>query len=285
MSGKLIIMAGLALTFGATSYYAGNSYLENQTQARLSELENNRPAEKQISVAKIVVAKAQLKFGQTLTRDMLKEIDWPLDGKPEGSFPSIKEVIAGGNRRVITAMEPGEPLLAVKLTGENGRAGLAGIIKEGMRAVTIPVDIVNGVGGFVQPGDRVDLILTKQDNQTDETSSKIIMENIKVLSVDQDTGSRSETARVAQSVTLETDTKGAQQIALANNVGRLSLLLRGAGDVAETNAGSMSSESLNGNNGGFLSFLQSEKKTVSVRVIRGDDIREVTVPIEEITQE
>ena len=282
MSGKLIIMAGMAVAFGATSYYAGNSYLENQTQARLNELENRRPVEQPVSVAKIVVAKTQLQFGQTLEASMLKEIDWPLNNKPEGSFSSIQEVVADGKRRAISSMEPGEPVLTVKLTGENGRAGLAGIIKDGMRAVTIPVDTVNGVGGFIQPGDRVDLILTRRDDRTDESTAKIMMENVKVLSVDQDAGSRSATAKIAQSVTLETNAAGAQKIALANNVGRISLLLRGAGDAASGNAKSLSSANMDGEEeGGFLSFLEPDKKTVSVRIVRGEDVREVTVPIEE----
>ncbi len=267
-------MAGLAVTFGATSYVAGTHYLESQTQARLNELESNRPVVQEIELAKVVVATRELKFGETIEEDALKLVDWPKDAFPEGAFAAVSDVTLDGNRRVITGIQPGEPVLAVKITGENGRAGLAGIIADGMRAVTIPVNTVNGVGGFVQPGDRVDLVLTKEDDDSGETSAKIMMENVKVLSVDQDAGARKETARVAKSVTLETDTRGAKRIALALNEGRISLLLRSAGDIGSAD------EEKEGNS--FLSFFQEEEpKTKAIKVVEGRNVTSYTVAIEE----
>ena len=262
-------MAGLAVTFGATSYVAGTHYLESQTQARLDALNSNRPVVQELELAKVVVATRELKFGEVVDNDALKLVDWPKDAYPDGAFASIKDVVLEGNRRIVSGIQPGEPVLAIKLTGENGRAGLAGIIAEGMRAVTIPVNTVNGVGGFVQPGDRVDLVLTEEDDDSGETSAKIMMENVKVLSVDQEAGSRSETARVAKSVTLETDTKGAKRIALALNKGRISLLLRSAGDTASAEAGK-----------GFLSFFESEPKTKAIKVVEGKTVTNYTVAIE-----
>ncbi|MEM7215315.1 MAG: Flp pilus assembly protein CpaB [Pseudomonadota bacterium] len=272
MSGKLLIMAGLAVTFGATSYVAGNHYLESQTQARLDALSSNRPEIQEMELAKVVVATRELRFGEIIEEDSLKLVDWPKDAFPEGAFASLSDVVLDGERRVVTGIQPGEPVLAVKLTGENGRAGLAGIIAEGMRAVTIPVNTVNGVGGFVQPGDRVDLVLTKEDDETGETSAKIMMENVKVLTVDQEAGSRKETARVAKSVTLETDTRGAKRIALALNQGRISLLLRSAGDVGQAEA--------EDEGGGLLSFFESEPTTKSIRVVEGKEVTSYTVVIE-----
>ena len=270
-------MAGLAVTFGATSYVAGTHYLESQTQARLNELENNRPVIQEIELAKVVVATRELKFGETITEDALKQVDWPKDAFPEGAFAAVSEVVLEGNRRVITGILPGEPILAIKITGENGRAGLAGIIADGMRAVTIPVNTVNGVGGFVQPGDRVDLVLTKEDNESGDPTAKIMMENVKVLSVDQVAGARTKTAKVAKSVTLETDTKGAKRIALALNEGRISLLLRSAGDVS-----SVQEDEEEDGGKGFLSFFEEEEpKTKSIKVVEGRSVTSYTVAIEE----
>jgi len=282
-------MAGLAVTFGGASYFAGNTYLENQTQARITELENSRTPVQEIDLAKLVVANQELKFGTEINPDMVKIVDWPQEAFPEGAFSSIEEISEEGVRRAIVSIQPGEPILASKLTGKNGRAGLAGLIADGKRAVTIPVDSVKGVGGFIQPGDYVDIILTREiesDNfQGEESTAKIMMENIKVLTVDQEAGSRSSTARVASSVTLETDTKGAQKIALALNVGRLSLLLRSAGDTQSADTSELSADNLDGtkqqDDDGVFSFLSQKPTTKSIRVVAGDDVRDHTVKIEQ----
>lgn len=295
MSGKLAIMAGLAVTFGATSYYAGNEYLDSQAQARLSQIETGN-AVNAASMASVVVATKQFQFGEPIMAEDLKIVSWPKDSMPEGTYSTIDDAIGNGERKAIKSIEANEPVLSVKLTGENGKAGLAGIISAGMRAVTIPVDNVKGVGGFVQPGDRVDIVFTQRDRKTGQQSANIIMEAVKVLSVDQQAGSRSDAPKVAKTVTLETNSDGAQQLALASDVGRLSLLLRGAGD--ET-AGLTSKITLGGNgfddrdesenesspkDGGLLSFLKPQEEVATqttIKVVRGDDVREAVVPIQE----
>lgn len=293
MSGKLAIMAGLAVVFGTTSYYAGNQYLENQTQARLSEIGSGQQA---IKLASIVVATEPMRFGEKVTEENLKLVSWPADAMPEGAYTSIEEVIGNGERKAIKSIEANEPVLAVKLTGENGRAGLAGIIAEGMRAVTIPVDQVKGVGGFVMPGDRVDIVFTQRDRATGENTAKIIMEKVKVLSVDQQAESRADAPMVAKTVTLETDTDGAKRLALASEIGRLSLLLRSAGDE-ESVAGDVISlggraidpgeeggDDPQNQGGGFLSFLkggEENRANTTIRVVRGEEVREAVVPVQE----
>ncbi len=273
MSGKLIIMAGLAVAFGATSYVGGNYYLESQTQAlteaRINELDANRPVVEAVELAKVVVATAEIKFGEAIDESMIKVVDWPQDAFPEGAFTATSEVISDGNRRVLTTIFPGEPIITAKITGENGRAGLAGIITEGMRAVTIPVDGVNGVAGFIQPGDRVDILLTK--NGDDTTTSEVMMSNIKILSVDQNAGSRNETAQLANSVTIETDTKGAKKISWGLNVGSLSLSLRGAGDISEE--GDSDSD-------GLFSFEEEKPTRTSIKVTAGTQVKQFDVAIE-----
>lgn len=274
MSGKLIIMAGLAVAFGATSYVGGNYYLESQTQAlteaRMNELDANRPVVKAVELAKVVVATAEIQFGQVIDESMLKVVDWPQDAFPEGAFVATADVINDGNRRVLTTVFPGEPIIVAKITGENGRAGLAGIITEGMRAVTVPVNIVNGVGGFIQPGDRVDILLTKHDDD-DGTVSETLMEYVKILSVDQNAGARTQTAQVASSVTVETNGKGAKKIAWGLNVGTLSLTLRGAGDISAAELDE---------NGNFFSLEEEKPTTTSIKVVSGKDIQEYSVAIE-----
>lgn len=270
-------MAGLAVAFGATSYVGGNYYLESQTQAlteaRINELDANRPVVEAVELAKVVVATSEIKFGETINSGNIKVVDWPQDAFPEGAFTATSDVINDGNRRVLTTIFPGEPIITAKITGENGRAGLAGIIADGMRAVTVPVNTVNGVGGFIQPGDRVDILLTKNDDQNDGISSTTLMEYVKILSVDQNAGSRNETAQVASSVTIETDAKGAKKIAWGLNVGTLSLTLRGAGD-AETAKATQ-------DDGNSLFSLEADKPTrTSIKVVSGNSVKEYNVAIE-----
>ena len=291
MSGKLAIMAGLAVVFGATSYYAGNQYLESRAKARLNEIESSQTT---IEVAQVVVATDQLRFGDTLAADKLKLVSWPKEAMPEGAFTSIEEAVGEGQRKVLKAVAENEPLLEAKLSGEDGRAGLSGIIADGMRAVTIPVDTVKGVGGFVQPGDRVDIVFSQRDRRSGQQTAKIIMEKVKVLTVDQEADNVG-SPKVAKTVTLETDAEGAQRLALAAEVGRLSLLLRGVGDEAsveksvvsfgqaanpgEENADGAPDPAVDSKDGGFLSFLNKEKKSQTIRVVRGDQVREATVPV------
>jgi pilus assembly protein CpaB len=285
-------MAGLAVVFGATSYYAGNEYLDSQARARLSQLENENGTSH--GLANVVVASAPLQFGDELLAEKLKIVPWPKDALPEGAYSSVEEAIGKGERKVIKSIEINEPVLVVKLSGEDGRAGLAGLIADGMRAVTIPVDLVKGVGGFVMPGDRVDIVFTQRDKQSGEQTAEIIMESVKVLSVDQQADSRANAPKAAKSVTLETDTAGAQQLALASDVGQLSLLLRSAGDQASVNASAISlgGKPTNDTEEGslskpdksnFLSFLQQpEKMQTTIKVVRGEDVNDAVVPIQKM---
>lgn len=285
-------MTGLAVAFGGISYFAGNHWLESQANARLPETAGAaRPA---VEMSTVVVASQQLRFGETLSEEKLKTVAWPKDALPEGSYETIEAVIANGGRKALKTIEPGEPMLEVKLTGEDGRAGLSGVIAEGMRAVTIPVDLVNGVGGFVMPGDRVDIVLTKKSQENGEQAAKIIMENVKVLSIDQDADRAGDVARVAKSVTLETDAEGAQKLALANSVGRLSLLLRSAGDEGDVNTTQLSAGDLDGkpaeasagSDEGLFSFLNSDKpRTATIRVVRRDEVVSHSVPVMEQREE
>lgn len=290
MNTKILIMAALAVAFGATSYVAGGKWLDSQARARLDEIESQRQDASPIEMSTVVVAAQRLGFGEKLDAGKLKEVNWPADARPEGAYAKIADVIGDGERKAIKTIEQGEPVLAVKLTGENGRAGLAGIIADGMRAVTIPVDMVNGVGGFVMPGDRVDIVLTRKDRDDGEQVAKIIMEYVKVLSIDQQADTRSDAPQVAKTVTLETDTAGAQKLALATSLGRLSLLLRSAGDAESVRSGELSADDLDGrkktqpvaasaNDDGLFSFLKQEKRFATVTVVKREETVTHSVPV------
>jgi len=219
----------------------------------------------------IVVAAKPLRFGTELSAGMLRETPWPTASMPSGAFAKISDVIGQGRRVVLTPIEPNEPVLALKITGAGQRATLSALVKPGMKAVTIRVNDVEGVGGFVLPGDRVDVVLTRQIDKGN-ASTEIVLQNTRVLAVDQTADDRAAKATVAKSVTLEVNTVNAQKLWLASSVGSLSLLLRKAGETAEARTRKITLKDLAGfGNGG---------STTTVVVTRASAKQSYTVPIE-----
>jgi pilus assembly protein CpaB len=121
-----------------------------------------------------------------------------------------------------------EPILRSKITAPNQPATLSSMLAPGKRAVTVRVDDVRGVAGFIQPGDLVDVVLirTMAESRSNDSYSEIILQSAKVLAIDQITGEHTEQPTIAKAVTLEVGVEEAQKILLATNIGRLSLILR-----------------------------------------------------------
>jgi len=224
-----IVMIGFALVFGVLAVFIAEAWLNNQADMRAKSLEANK---KQVATQTIVVAKQPLRFGTELSASMLKEMPWPQSGLPAGAFAKIPDLLKGGRRVVLAAIETNEPVLALKVTGPGQRATLSALVGPGMKAVTIRVNDVEGVGGFVLPGDRVDVVLTRQIEKG-SASTDVVLQNVRVLAVDQSADERAAKAAVAKSVTLEVSTVEAQKVWLASSVGSLSLLLRKAGEAKE----------------------------------------------------
>ncbi|HEV7252142.1 MAG TPA: Flp pilus assembly protein CpaB [Mesorhizobium sp.] len=249
MPGKIVTMLGIAAVFGGGSIFAADIWVKQQAGAAAAGLAAQAgSASPSVEFATIVVAAEPLRFGMALEPAKLKELPWPREGVPEGSFKTIDELLAEGARTVLSPVEANEPVLLAKLSGPNGRATLSNLLTPGMRAVSIKTDEVAGVGGFVRPGDRVDVILTRDaggieevaDNAEDAAGSTIatsvVVENAKVLSVGQDADQRGTAAAVATSVTIEVTADEAQKVALARSVGGLSLSLRPGAPDGESEA-------------------------------------------------
>ncbi|RVD48767.1 Flp pilus assembly protein CpaB, partial [Mesorhizobium sp. M8A.F.Ca.ET.023.02.2.1] len=180
----------------------------------------------------VVVAAVPLKFGDTLTDDKLREIAWPAGAVPAGAFKTTKEMLAGeGVKQALQAIGTNEPVLATKITGPGQRATLSAVLGEGMKAVSIRVNDVLGVAGFVFPGDRVDILLTRTvrgDDGADKSFVDVLLQSMKVLAIDQVADVSKDSPTVVKSVTLEVSTKDAQKLTLAAGAGQLSLALRQA---------------------------------------------------------
>jgi pilus assembly protein CpaB len=147
---------------------------------------------------------------------------------PEGAFQSKEELLNDGRRVVLSPLASNEPIMRSKVTGPGQRPSLSSLLREGNRAVTVRVDDVRGVAGFILPGDFVDVVLIKTDDEhvRRENYAEMLLQRVKVLAIDQLASERQEQPTVAKAVTLEVTPEQAQRILLATNVGKLSLILR-----------------------------------------------------------
>jgi pilus assembly protein CpaB len=221
-----IVMVGIAVVFGLLAVFVAQGWLNYQ--AELSR-KTAAPAAPKVATRTIVVATGPLRFGTHISADNLREVAWPDDAIPAGTYSSIAVVTTGGRRIVLASIEKNEPVLRTKITGPGQKATLSAVIQDGMRAVTVRTNDVEGVGGFVLPGDHVDVLLTRQSERTSGMND-VVIQNAKVLAVDQLADDAADRPTVARAVTLEVDTVAAQKIALAASLGSLSLMLRRAGE-------------------------------------------------------
>ena len=175
-----------------------------------------------------MVAAAPLAFGTQLTAQNITEISWSTSELPQGAFPTKQALLKDGRRMALALIARNEPILLNKATASNQPATLSSMLKPGKRAVTVRVDDVRGVAGFIQPGDLVDVVLIRTEavSRSNGSYSDVILQSAKVLAIDQVTGERTEQPIIAKAVTLEVNVEDAQKILLAANIGRLSLILR-----------------------------------------------------------
>jgi pilus assembly protein CpaB len=190
--------------------------------------ERLQPAEETVSV---VVVNQKIALGTRLTRAELQTIAWPKAVALPGSFHELDEVLGRG---VIVPMEPNEPVLEAKLAPKNAGAGLMTAIPDGMRAVSVKVNDVIGVAGFVVPGSRVDVILSGTPPSTGGSNdvAKIILENVQVLAAGQRVDRDAEGKPVnAQVITLLVTPEDSERLALVTADGRIHLALRNPLDM------------------------------------------------------
>ncbi len=180
----------------------------------------------------IVVAAAPLPFGTELSSDNTKEIPWAAKTLPAGAFPGKEQLFKDGKRVSLSSIQTDEPVLESKITGPGQRASLSSLLDPNKRAITIRVDDVRGVAGFILPNDRVDVVLIRSESgpQGQRNYSDILLQDVKVIAVDQIVSEQKDKPVVAKAVTLEVTPRQAQRISLATDVGHLSLILRKAGD-------------------------------------------------------
>jgi pilus assembly protein CpaB len=174
----------------------------------------------------VVVAAADLQIGTALKKDDLRVINFPQGTAPEGSFSQPTDLL---DRGLIVPVVKNEPILAAKLASKEAGAGLPPVIPEGMRAVSVRVNEVVGVAGYVLPGNRVDVVATASptDSRSD-TTSKVVLSNVQVLTAGTRMEQNQEDPQPTQVtvVTLLVNPEQAERLALASTEGKIQLALR-----------------------------------------------------------
>ncbi|MBZ5721893.1 MAG: Flp pilus assembly protein CpaB [Acidobacteriia bacterium] len=227
---RLLMIGVVALALGAFVSFAVYRNLQSRSGS------NTPPG------AEVVVAAGDLSIGVKLEDKDVKVVRFPAEDLPAGSF-SKKSLVVG--RGVILPIAKGEFILPNKLAGENAGSGLPSLIPRGMRAVSVRVNEVVSVAGFVQPGTRVDVLLTGNPTGATEQQTTTVLENVAVIA----TGQRLERnsagdPQMTPVITLLVSPEDAQKLTLASAQGRIQLSLRNPLDTREEDLASVKTGTL-----------------------------------------
>jgi pilus assembly protein CpaB len=211
---RIFVVLALALTAGGGLALATYNYVQN-TPARTVSLPT-KP---------VIVAATDLNIGAELTRDDIRTIDWPANAVPAGALSDPKDVVGRG---LIMPLIQNEPILPMKLASPEAGSGLPPAIPPGLRAVSVRVNEVIGVAGYVTPGTRVDVVATVNPTQNhSDVTSKVILTDVQVLAagtkIEQDGEDKPTPVTV---VTLLVNPEEAERLTLAASEGKIQLALR-----------------------------------------------------------
>jgi pilus assembly protein CpaB len=220
----VIVVSIFALFFAGIAAWLTYGYLQKE----MSSVKAGQPQ-------KIAVAASDIPIGTTITAAQVKVASWPKDSIPPGSAQSADAVVT---RVAIRTIARGDAITEQKLKPKSGSAGsgfMTYVVPQGHRAVTVAVNEVAGVAGFLTPNDRVDVIVTTPlPNNDKENISKIILENVPILATGQVTDQKEGKPVVVPTVTLDLQPVDAEKLVLSATKGSLQLLLRNIADSSHT---------------------------------------------------
>jgi pilus assembly protein CpaB len=210
----IAVLAGGGLAFGTYNY-----------------LQNIPVKTVTVPTQHVVVAKTDLSLGRALRREDMTTLDWPQGSAPEGAFEDPAAIV---DRGLIANVVKNEPILPAKLASKEAGSGLPPIIPTGMRAVSVRVNEVIGVAGYVLPGTRVDVLTTQNaTSRAEDITSKVVLANVIVLTagtrLEQDT-TDSKPVQVSV-VTLLVTPEESERLTLASTEGKIQLALRNPMDT------------------------------------------------------
>lgn len=215
MRRRLFVAAALAVTAGGAFAYATYRYVQHPPVQTV-----------EVPTQPVVVAAADLSIGTELAAQDVRVVNWPAGAVPAGAFARVEEVVGRG---LVAPVVRHEPILAAKLAAKEAGAGLPAVIPPGLRAVSVRVNEVVGVAGYVLPGTRVDVVATASPTSSPaDVASKVVLANVQVLTAgtrmeqDHDRGKPMPVTVVTLLVTPEQ----AERLALATAEGKIQLALR-----------------------------------------------------------
>lgn len=220
MSRQTLIALGIAIVLGLAAVFIANSFLASREQAAYKG-----------ATTKVAVATAPLAYGVEITPDKVRFVDYPNSSIPAGVFTNAAQLIAPGQKRVaLLPIAVNEPILASKISGVGAGASIANLLPDGMRAASVRINDVSGVAGFVQPNDSVDVLITRTIPGVNQQMTDVLLQNVRVIAIDQEAKNADGSPKVGRSATLEVNPLDAQKLALAQQTGDLSLVLRKPGE-------------------------------------------------------
>ena len=220
MRNRILAVLALAILAGGGLAYGTYNFLQASPVKSV-----NAPTQP------VVVAAADLQLGTALKKEDLRTIAFPLGQAPDGSFSQPEELLGRG---LIVPLVKNEPVLGAKLASKEAGAGLPPVIPEGMRAVSVRVNEVVGVAGYVLPGNRVDVVATASPTESrSDTTSKVVLSNVQVLTAGTRMEQNQEDSKPVQVtvVTLLVTPEQAERLALASTEGKIQLALRNPMDT------------------------------------------------------
>lgn len=273
MRGVQIGILGIGLALAGFGVFMAKDYV-NQTQAALAAAQSagaNRPA---LNTVQVLVATRPLRYGEPIGPADVRAAAWPADAVPPGAFLELSQLIPDPTRpRVaLRAMEPNEPLLAIKVSAPGQRAGIAATLTPGMRAFTIRVDQNSGISGTLRPSDTVDIYWTGRGTNGEVT--RLLSSGVQIIALDENADQDRNFQGVPRSLTIQAPPETIATLAQGQSTGRLSLSLVGLDDTTALSQIQVDSRSLLG----IETPVEQIVERCTVRTRRGADVVLIEIP-------
>lgn len=309
MRTNTLVTLGASAVFGIMAIVLARGWIrgavENEFRQLPSQpaLQTSFPNALDIQTVPVLVANTDLLFGDELTPDALRLVEMPEDAVPLDAmrdmadvFPADYNPLESGALIMLDDIRMNEIILPHRVSGLGGRGSLSARIRPGYRAVSIRVNDVTGVSGFVVPGDLVDIQYVSEPNPglgKPLYRSDIILQSVRVLGIDQSHNRNNDAPEVARTVTLEVSHMDAQALAIAQEAGTLTLVLRAVGEALPSTTKSLDSRQLDMRANSDSSAKKPRRPVrvtpkkapppiAQITVIRGDTSQSVSVRKETI---